>query len=164
MSLLIIFSGYKRICAKESILNEEKDAMLEKKDSKESSSTVTNEIVINCSQSDYINTTSNTVMHIDSGHKSDSVMENSQHTNLNTDSTNTDTLQSNLRDEEEVHDLASFLIKKCSRNSTLANYLYWYLLIECEDQEQTVKQDVSCIITSLSMFRSFSNFRVIMTI
>nr|CAD7439167.1 unnamed protein product [Timema bartmani] len=38
-------------------------------------------------------------------------------------------------------DLATFLIQRACQNSTLANYFYWYLLIECEDQEPAVKQD-----------------------
>jgi phosphatidylinositol 3-kinase len=32
-------------------------------------------------------------------------------------------------------DLATFLIQRACRNSTLANYLFWYLSIECEEQE-----------------------------
>lgn len=36
-------------------------------------------------------------------------------------------------------DLAGFLIQRACRNPTLANYLYWYLSIECEDQ-QTVRR------------------------
>lgn len=61
--------------------------------------------------------------------------------NVNTDSANTDTLQSELK-EEEAQDLASFLIKRACRNSDLTNYFYWYLLIECEGEEHTMKQDV----------------------
>lgn len=38
-------------------------------------------------------------------------------------------------------DLASFLIQRACRNPTLANYLYWYLCIECESQETVRKQD-----------------------
>jgi phosphatidylinositol 3-kinase len=38
-------------------------------------------------------------------------------------------------------DLATFLIQRACRNSTLANYLYWYLSIECEEQETIRKQD-----------------------
>ncbi|KAK8752497.1 hypothetical protein OTU49_005873 [Cherax quadricarinatus] len=38
-------------------------------------------------------------------------------------------------------DLASFLIHRATRNPTLANYLYWYLLVECEDQEAGLKHD-----------------------
>ncbi|KAJ6634675.1 Phosphatidylinositol 3-kinase catalytic subunit type 3 [Pseudolycoriella hygida] len=38
-------------------------------------------------------------------------------------------------------DLASFLIQRACRNPTLANYLYWYLCIECESQESVRKQD-----------------------
>nr|CAI5868714.1 unnamed protein product [Callosobruchus analis] len=35
-------------------------------------------------------------------------------------------------------DLASFLIHRASKNFTLANYFYWYLLIECEDQTMNI--------------------------
>ncbi|CAG7641063.1 unnamed protein product, partial [Allacma fusca] len=38
-------------------------------------------------------------------------------------------------------DLATFLIHRACENSTLVNYFYWYLLIECEDQDVGVKQD-----------------------
>ncbi|XP_014210139.1 phosphatidylinositol 3-kinase catalytic subunit type 3 [Copidosoma floridanum] len=41
-------------------------------------------------------------------------------------------------------DLASFLITRACRNSTLANYLYWYLCVECEnpiDSLSSAKQD-----------------------
>lgn len=40
-----------------------------------------------------------------------------------------------------VCDLATFLIQRACKNSTLANYLYWYLSIECEDHETIRKQD-----------------------
>ncbi|XP_071110359.1 phosphatidylinositol 3-kinase catalytic subunit type 3-like [Haliotis cracherodii] len=36
-------------------------------------------------------------------------------------------------------DLATFLIWKACNNSTIANYFYWYLLVECEDQEVSTK-------------------------
>jgi phosphatidylinositol 3-kinase len=42
-------------------------------------------------------------------------------------------------------DLASFLITRACQNSMLANYFYWYLSIECEDQADaaiSVKQDM----------------------
>ncbi|XP_018917023.1 phosphatidylinositol 3-kinase catalytic subunit type 3 [Bemisia tabaci] len=39
-------------------------------------------------------------------------------------------------------DLSMFLIHRACRNFTLANYFYWYLTIECEDQDTTVKQDL----------------------
>lgn len=37
--------------------------------------------------------------------------------------------------------LATFLIHRASRNPTLSNYLYWYLYIECENQDSVRKQD-----------------------
>lgn len=42
---------------------------------------------------------------------------------------------------QQPHDLAGFLIQRACNNPTLANYLYWYLSIECEDQETVRKQD-----------------------
>lgn len=114
---------------------EEKDTHLEKNDSKESNSTITNEPLLNLPP----NSVSITgALDPEPPHQ----LENINPANT-TDSTNTDTLQSELKEEEEVQDLASFLIYRACKNSTLANYFYWYLLIECEDQETTVKQDVS---------------------
>lgn len=55
-------------------------------------------------------------------------------------------------------DLASFLITRACQNSTLANYFYWYLSIECEDQPDpavTVKQDTrvrEMYVTVMKMF------------
>lgn len=47
---------------------------------------------------------------------------------------------SETRDPSVPFNLATFLIHRACKNSTLANYLYWYLSIECE--EETVrKQD-----------------------
>lgn len=43
--------------------------------------------------------------------------------------------------EGEGCDLATFLIERASQNTTLANYFYWYLVIECEEQENNGKQD-----------------------
>lgn len=37
--------------------------------------------------------------------------------------------------------LATFLIHRACRNPTLSNYLYWYLYIECENQDSVRKQD-----------------------
>lgn len=45
---------------------------------------------------------------------------------------------------ETPMNLASFLIHRACQNSTLANYFYWYLTIECEEQPDpalSVKQD-----------------------
>lgn len=121
------------------------DAQLEKKDSKESNSTVTSESAMHRSgsynQADQIAASNvNSVIEVDperGGATTESMMQN---LNITADSVNTDTLQSELR-EEDIH-LASFLIQRACNNSALANYFYWYLLIECEDQEPTIKQDV----------------------
>lgn len=131
---------------------------MEKKDSKESNSTLTNETVMNRSvslnQADLIVASNvNSIIEVDPGQRANSLAENFlQNLNINSDSANTDTLQSELKEEEEVQDLASFLIQRASKNSTLANYFYWYLLIECEDQEPTVKQDVRTIQNHRTLF------------
>lgn len=83
----------------------------------------------------------NSVIEVDPERSQIFVENQLQNLNIVTDSVNTDTLQSELR-EEDIH-LASFLIQRACKNSALANYFYWYLLIECEDQEPTIKQDVS---------------------
>lgn len=131
--------------------NDEKEALLEKKDSKESNSTITNETVMHRSssynQADQIVASNvNSIVETDSEHRASSLPENVvQNVNLCTDSGNTDTLQSHINDEEEIQNLASFLIHRSCKNFTLANYFYWYLLLECEDQEPNMKQDVSFV-------------------
>lgn len=52
--------------------------------------------------------------------------------------------------------LASFLIERACGNSALANYLYWYLLIECEDQDTRVKQDGVVRDMYLTVMKTFS--------
>lgn len=57
-------------------------------------------------------------------------------------------------------DLASFLIARACQNSTLANYLYWYLSIECEDQPDaviTAKQDKRIREMYNTVMKLFSN-------
>lgn len=130
-------------------LQNEKEALLEKKDSKESNSTITNESVMHRSssynQADQIAASNvNSIIEADPDHRVSSLPENVMpNVNVCTDSGNTDTLQTHMNDEEEIQDLASFLIHRSCKNLTLANYFYWYLLLECEDQEPNMKQDVS---------------------
>ncbi|PNF20743.1 Phosphatidylinositol 3-kinase catalytic subunit type 3 [Cryptotermes secundus] len=58
--------------------------------------------------------------------------------------------------EETNQDLATFLIQRACQNSALANYFYWYLLIECEDQEPAVKQDSKVRDMYLTVMKTFS--------
>lgn len=51
--------------------------------------------------------------------------------------------------------LASFLISRACNNSVVANYLYWYLLIECEDQDGG--RDLAPRHMYLSVMRTFSH-------
>lgn len=59
---------------------------------------------------------------------------------------------------EDSCDLASFLIQRACQNQTLANYFYWYLLIECEDQQESVaaKQDGKVKEMYLTVMKTFS--------
>ncbi|CAK8675552.1 phosphatidylinositol 3-kinase catalytic subunit type 3-like [Clavelina lepadiformis] len=38
-------------------------------------------------------------------------------------------------------DLATFLIQRACQNSTLANYFYWYVLVECEEGSETADSE-----------------------
>lgn len=65
-----------------------------------------------------------------------------------------------LDDHCVQNDLASFLVTRACQNSTLANYLYWYLSIECEDQPDpviTVKQDTRVREMYNTVLKMFSN-------
>lgn len=56
----------------------------------------------------------------------------------------------------QPNDLATFLIHRACQNSTLANYFYWYLLIECEDQDPAVKQDTKVKDMYITVMKRFS--------
>lgn len=55
----------------------------------------------------------------------------------------------------EKKDLASFLIARACKNPTLANFLYWYLWVECEDQEPGLKPDTKVREMYLWVLRRF---------
>ncbi|ESO00877.1 hypothetical protein HELRODRAFT_113006 [Helobdella robusta] len=44
-------------------------------------------------------------------------------------------------DRSSQMDLASFLIHRACKNAKLANYFYWYLRVECEDEQRNAPQD-----------------------
>lgn len=52
-------------------------------------------------------------------------------------------------------DLCTFLISRACKNSTLANYLYWYVIVECEDQD-TQQRDPKTHEMYLNVMRCFS--------
>ncbi|XP_042191478.1 phosphatidylinositol 3-kinase catalytic subunit type 3 isoform X3 [Callorhinchus milii] len=56
---------------------------------------------------------------------------------------------------EVKQDLCTFLISRACRNSTLANYLYWYVIVECEDQD-TQQRDPKTHEMYLNVMRRFS--------
>uniref|UniRef100_A0AAX7TIT3 Phosphatidylinositol 3-kinase catalytic subunit type 3 n=1 Tax=Astatotilapia calliptera TaxID=8154 RepID=A0AAX7TIT3_ASTCA len=56
---------------------------------------------------------------------------------------------------KEGQDLCTFLISRACKNSTLANYLYWYVIVECEDQD-TQQRDPKTHEMYLNVMRRFS--------
>lgn len=76
---------------------------------------------------------------------------------INNNSTTTDNNNSESAEDptEERLSLASFLISRACNNSVVANYLYWYLLIECEDQDGC--RDIAPRHMYLSVMRTFSH-------
>uniref|UniRef100_A0A4W5K586 Phosphatidylinositol 3-kinase catalytic subunit type 3 n=1 Tax=Hucho hucho TaxID=62062 RepID=A0A4W5K586_9TELE len=52
-------------------------------------------------------------------------------------------------------DLCTFLISRACKNSTLANYLYWYVIVECEDQD-TQQRDLKTHKMYLNVIGRFS--------
>lgn len=52
-------------------------------------------------------------------------------------------------------DLCTFLVSRACRNGMLANYLYWYLIVECEDQD-TIQRDPKTHDMYISVMRRFS--------
>ncbi|XP_030755610.1 phosphatidylinositol 3-kinase catalytic subunit type 3 isoform X1 [Sitophilus oryzae] len=161
-----IQEGYARVISGHEVfaLNEENSgSCLEKKDSKESNSTITTDSILQRSssynQADRLaSSTVSSVVEAETGiiQPSQSLPPNLMQ-NVCTESGNTDTLQSQLYDEEQdINDLASFLVYRACKNFTLANYFYWYLLLECEDQEGTIKQDEDARKVYLTVMRMFS--------
>ncbi|XP_052870088.1 phosphatidylinositol 3-kinase catalytic subunit type 3 [Anopheles cruzii] len=55
-----------------------------------------------------------------------------------------------------VDNLANFVIHRACKDPVLANYLYWYLTIECED-EKSSKQDVKIREMYVNVLRKFLN-------
>lgn len=53
-------------------------------------------------------------------------------------------------------DLSSFLIARACRNSRVANYFYWYMLIECEEADDLTKQDLRVRKRYLAVMKRFS--------
>ncbi|XP_053672857.1 phosphatidylinositol 3-kinase catalytic subunit type 3 [Anopheles nili] len=48
-----------------------------------------------------------------------------------------DEMNNRYHHANNVNNLANFLIQRACKNPTLANYLYWYLTIECEDEKNS---------------------------
>jgi phosphatidylinositol 3-kinase len=61
--------------------------------------------------------------------------------------------------EEYSVDLPTFLIQRACANSALANYFYWYLMIECEDPEPNVKHDARVREMYLVVMKKFLQVR-----
>lgn len=162
-----IKQAYNRVCSRNTsyLLDDRDMGILEKKDSKDSNSTLTNNDAMKVSN--YMNQSDQ----LGSSNIISSVIENQSsistsvaafnvdqiQININTESCTSDTLQNSaIKDSEDIHDLASFLISRACKNSVLANYFFWYLLIECEEQEHSIKQDVVVREMYLMVMRTFS--------
>ncbi|XP_017515506.3 phosphatidylinositol 3-kinase catalytic subunit type 3 isoform X4 [Manis javanica] len=65
--------------------------------------------------------------------------------------------------ENLEQDLCTFLISRACKNSTLANYLYWYVIVECEDQD-TQQRDPKTHEMYLNVMRRFSQALLKVTI
>lgn len=59
--------------------------------------------------------------------------ESTQETGSTTNATKQDSIW-----DKYGEDLATFLIRRASANDSLANYFYWYLMVECEGQQSFV--------------------------
>ncbi|XP_077598670.1 phosphatidylinositol 3-kinase catalytic subunit type 3 [Stigmatopora nigra] len=57
--------------------------------------------------------------------------------------------------QTQEQDLCTFLIWRACKNSMLANYLYWYVIVECEDQD-TRQRDPKTHEMYLNVMRRFS--------
>ncbi|KAL1510021.1 hypothetical protein ABEB36_004678 [Hypothenemus hampei] len=146
-----IEEGYVRITGQEALPSMEEGSTgncLEKKDSKDSNNTITADSSLHRSSSyiraDYLaSSVINSVVEVNTSVNRTQQVQSSLLQNACIESGNTDTLQSHsYNDEEEVNGLASFLIYRACKNFTLANYFYWYLLLECGDQDTgAIRQD-----------------------
>ncbi|XP_013404834.1 phosphatidylinositol 3-kinase catalytic subunit type 3 [Lingula anatina] len=57
---------------------------------------------------------------------------------------------------EDQMDLATFLISRASKNFKLANYLYWYLVVECDDQDNSASKDEKIKSMYITVLKRFS--------
>ncbi|XP_050401002.1 phosphatidylinositol 3-kinase catalytic subunit type 3 isoform X3 [Patella vulgata] len=57
---------------------------------------------------------------------------------------------------EDEMDLATYLISRSCSNFTVANYFYWYLHVECEDQGTAAKEDIKIKDMYLTVLKRFS--------
>lgn len=86
----------------------------------------------------------------------ESSSSDSEHKDMTSSCVNTETSksESDLSIDKDKN-LATFLIHRACHNSTLANYFYWYLITECEDQETTVEQETKTREMYLTVMRMF---------
>ena len=70
------------------------------------------------------------------------------------DTTSDTTAEEATEDAEQDSGLAQFLIDRACRNSTIANYFYWYLVIECEEDDQENNKCRDMYLSVLKKFKS----------
>ncbi|CAM1330612.1 PIK3C3 (predicted), partial [Pycnogonum litorale] len=64
----------------------------------------------------------------------------------------TDEVDFSASSNDTESDLATFLISRACANSTLANYFYWYLLVECEDRATKESKVTAMYLTVMKRF------------
>ena len=52
-------------------------------------------------------------------------------------------------------DLATYLIRRCTRHAVLANYFCWYLYVECDDKTSP-RYDESAYLMYIAVLKRFS--------
>jgi phosphatidylinositol 3-kinase len=65
-------------------------------------------------------------------------------------------VEGNIADTYSDMDLATFLISRACNNSVLANYFYWYLKVEIDDQQDIQSKDVQIMNMYKAVFDRFS--------
>ncbi|XP_071952733.1 phosphatidylinositol 3-kinase catalytic subunit type 3-like [Antedon mediterranea] len=59
-------------------------------------------------------------------------------------------------DRDEECDLATFLINQATCNFTIANYFYWYLVVECDRQDSLISKDPKVTEMYVNVMKRFS--------
>ncbi|XP_045775487.1 phosphatidylinositol 3-kinase catalytic subunit type 3 [Maniola jurtina] len=142
-----IHDEYARICGKEVAVYSDSEGKLLQSGHRGSQASLLSTSVLTASEM----TSSTTSRHSDTAiEESTAVTESVIGSDAN------DEYSDSVEPAEERLSLASFLIARACHNSVVANYLYWYLLIECEDSD-TGARDLAARSMYLAVMRTFSH-------